>query len=119
MHALCLDHLVLRLISAYFGPRGHFSRADIADGPTIAKLARQSKEFYLHACSCVLGEVEDVDLSVGQDDPHADRRVAQRVDGVVRARERVALDPGSLGWTPWGGKKGAWVEGDYHETGIP
>ena len=35
----------------------------------------------LDARACVLGEVEDVDLAVREDDPHADHGVSQRVDG--------------------------------------
>ncbi len=63
----------------------------------------------LDARSSVLGEVEDVDLRLALDDPHTDRRVAERVDRIFRSvalvqsaalhqRPELALDdfPGSL-----------------------
>ena len=46
----------------------------------------------LDAGAGVLGEVEDVDLPLRQDDPHADRRVPQRVERVLHAGGR---DPSS------------------------
>lgn len=43
-------------------------------------------------CSGILGEVEDVHLALAVDDPHADRSVAQRVEGVLFARGFIDLD---------------------------
>ena len=43
--------------------------------------------------SCVLGEIEDVHPSLGQDDPHTDGGVPEWVDGVIRVRDRIVLDP--------------------------
>lgn len=47
----------------------------------------------LHRGPGVLGEVEDVDLPLGEDDPHADRRVPQLVDRVPHAGEGIRLQP--------------------------
>ena len=45
----------------------------------------------LDAGASVLGEVEDVDLAVGEDDPHADRGVPQAVDAALGVGDGVVL----------------------------
>ncbi len=45
----------------------------------------------LHTRSCVLGEVEDVDLAAGENDPHAYGRVTEAVDAVVGVGDCIVL----------------------------
>ncbi len=45
----------------------------------------------LHARARVLGEVEDVDLAVGENDPHAYGRVAQTVDAAICVGDRIVF----------------------------
>ena len=44
-----------------------------------------------YARAGVLGEVEDVHLAVGQNDPHADGRVAEAIDVAFRVGHRIVL----------------------------
>src|SRR5271168_141610 len=47
----------------------------------------------LNAGAGVFGKVEDVDLAVRENDPHADRGVTQTIDAAFRASHRVVLEP--------------------------
>ena len=49
-----------------------------------------------NARASVLGEVEDVDLAVGEDDAHADGGMAQAVDAALRLRDGIVLETGLL-----------------------
>ena len=44
----------------------------------------------------ILGEVVNVDLAVGPNDRHANRRVPQTVDGAIGVGDRIVLEPCSL-----------------------
>jgi hypothetical protein len=41
----------------------------------------------------ILGEIEDVDLAVRENDPHADRRVTQTIDAAFRLRDGIVFEP--------------------------
>ena len=61
--------------------------------------------------SGVLGEVEDIYPSLGQDNPHTDCGVSKRVDGVVGVREWSCSIP-ALGPKPrWHGVGNARITG--------
>jgi len=45
----------------------------------------------LDARAGVFGEVEDVDLAMRENDPHADRGVAQAVNAALRIRDQVLM----------------------------
>ena len=47
----------------------------------------------LNARSCILRQVEDVDLAVGEDDPHADRWIARSTARTVSFLSGVCMDP--------------------------
>jgi len=46
----------------------------------------------LDGCTSVLGEVEDVDLTLREHDAHTDSRVSEGVDGVSGARVGIAFE---------------------------
>ena len=46
----------------------------------------------LNARASILGEVEDIDLAMGEDNSHADRSVAKAVDAALRVCDRIMLE---------------------------
>jgi hypothetical protein len=52
----------------------------------------------LHARSRVFGEVEDVDLAVGENDPHANGRVPQTVNAAVCIGDWRYISASELQW---------------------
>jgi len=50
----------------------------------------------LNAGSGILGEIEDVDLAMRENDPHADRGVTQTIDAAFCFRDRIMFEPGFL-----------------------
>ena len=50
----------------------------------------------LNARSGILGEIENVDLAMRENDPHADRGVTQTIDAAFCLRGRIMLEPGFI-----------------------
>jgi hypothetical protein len=50
----------------------------------------------IDACAGVLGEIVDIDLAVGANDRHANRRVSQALNGAIGVGDRIVLESSSL-----------------------
>ena len=47
-------------------------------------------------CAGIFRKVEDVDLPLAENNPHADRRMAKRIDGMLLAGEGIGFEIGAL-----------------------